>query len=175
MTELSVATPTGGQVDEYHGERVADPYRWLEDADSAETKRWVELQAAAAEAFLAGTGERDDIRRRLTEIWDYPRWSAPLERGGQWFQGRNSGLQDQPVVYRMAAPGAAGQVLLDPNALSADGTVSVPAFVPSEDGSLVAYGVNEAGSDWTTWRVKEVASGEDRSDEVRWSKYGLVA
>ena len=175
MTELSVATPICGQVDDYHGELVADPYRWLEDADSAETKRWVELQAAAAEAFLAGTGGQDDIHRRLTEIWDYPRWSAPLERGGQWFQSRNSGLQDQPVVYRMAAPGAAGQVLLDPNALSADGTVSVPAFVPSEDGSLVAYGVNEAGSDWTTWRVKEVASGEDRADEVRWSKYGLVA
>lgn len=175
MAQHPVATPTCPQVDDYHGEPVADPYRWLEEADGPETKRWVEAQAAAAEAFLSRAGAREEIRRRLTEIWDYPRWSPPFQRGSRWFQSRNSGLQDQPVVYRMGSPGEAGVVLLDPNVLARDGTVSVPAFVPTEDGSLLAYATNAAGSDWTTWKVKEVASGEDLADEVRWSKYGVAS
>lgn len=175
MDARAIVTRTCDQVDDYHGEVVADPYRWLEDPDSAETKRWVELQSEVAEAFLAKASTRPEIRRCLSEIWDYPRWSPPFERGGQWFQSRNSGLQDQPVFYRMGSPGEAGEVLLDPNALCADATVSVPAIVPSPDGSLVAYATNTAGSDWTTWRVKEVATGQDRPDEVAWSKYGVAS
>jgi prolyl oligopeptidase len=175
MAERPIVTRRCEQVDDYHGELVADPYRWLEDPDSAETKSWVEAQSDAAEAFLASAGAREEIRSRLREIWDFPRWSPPFEKNGQWFQSRNSGLQDQPVVYRMGSAGEAGEVLLDPNTLAAGGTVSVPAFVPDDSGSLVAYATNAAGSDWTTWRVKEVATGRDRPDEVHWSKYGVAA
>ncbi len=175
MAERPIVTRRCEQVDDYHGELVADPYRWLEDPDSAETKSWVEAQSDAAEAFLASAGAREEIRSRLREIWDYPRWSPPFEKNGQWFQSRNSGLQDQPVVYQMGSAGEAGEVLLDPNTLGPGGTVSVPAFVPDDSGSLVAYATNADGSDWTTWRVKEVATGRDRPDEVHWSKYGVAA
>lgn len=151
-----------------------DPYQWLEDAGDAETRRFVESQGAAAEAFLSSLPSREGLRRRLAEVWDHPRWGAPRERGGRWFQWRNSGLQDQPVLWAGERDGV-GQVLLDPNELAPDGSVSVPAWAPSEDGSLVVYATSSAGSDWMTWRVRDVRSGRDSPDEVRWSKFGEAA
>ena len=120
----SVATHRGPQVDDHHGELVADPYRWLEDTNGAETLKWVKRQNERTEAFLSQVPTREAIRARLTQIWDYPKSGAPFERGGRWFQARNSGLQDQSVLYVMTAPeDEDGEVLLDPNLLSDDGTV----------------------------------------------------
>ena len=157
------------QVDDYHGELVADPYRWLEDSVPDEVRRWVEHQNELTEGFLARVPSRERIRERLTAIWDYPKYGVPFERGGRWFQERNSGLQDQSVYYVMGSPdGDASQVLLDPNV--EDGAVSVPVVEVSYDGSLVAYATSEAGSDWATWHVREVGSGRDLPDVVEWCK-----
>jgi prolyl oligopeptidase len=165
----------GDQVDNYHGEAVADPYRWLEDTDDPETRHWIQAQNERTEAFLARVPAREALRARLTEIWDYPRAGVPFERGGRWFQHRNSGLQDQSVLYVMASPEDEGCVLLDPNPLAEDGTVSVPSVVVSADGSLLAYATSEAGSDWMVWHVREVGSGLDRPDRVDWCKFGRAA
>jgi prolyl oligopeptidase len=171
-----IATSRGQQVDAYHGERVADPYRWLEDTNDPETLNWVGSQNERTEAFLSGVPSREAILARLTQIWDFPRAGAPFERGGRWFQLRNSGLQDQAVLYVMSAPdGTDGEVLLDPNLLSEDGTVAVPDIAVSEDGSLLAYATSAAGSDWTTWHVRDVASEVDRPDVVEWSKFGTAS
>jgi prolyl oligopeptidase len=171
-----IPTRRGQQVDDYHGERIADPYRWLEDTNDPETLNWVKRQNERTEAFLSQVPTREAIRARLTQIWDYPKAGTPFERGGRWFQARNSGLQDQSVLYVMAAPDdEAGEVLLDPNLLSTDGTVAVPAIAVSEDGSLLAYGTSAAGSDWTTWHVRDVASKTDRADMVEWSKFGTAS
>jgi prolyl oligopeptidase len=159
------------QIDDYHGELVADPYRWLEDTNSAETTAWIQAQNELTERWLSEVDARKEIGRRLSELWDYPRFQAPFERAGRWFQLRNSGLQNQDVLYVMESAEDDGQVLLDPNELSADGTVAVPSFAVTDDGELLAYATSSAGSDWITWRIREVATGQDRSDVVEWSKY----
>ncbi|HTV10511.1 MAG TPA: prolyl oligopeptidase family serine peptidase [Acidimicrobiales bacterium] len=159
------------QIDDYHGDQVADPYRWLEDSNSEETRRWVQAQNQLTEEFLSQVPSRAELRQRLTEIWDYPTYSVPFERGGLWFQQRNSGLQDQSVYYVMASPDAEdARALLDPNVLSDDGSVSVQVVEASDDGALFAYATSEAGSDWATWRVRDVASGQDLPDVVDWCK-----
>jgi len=188
----------GDVVQDYHGELVADPYRWLVDTNAPETLAWVDAENARTESFLASVPARDAIRARLTELWDYPKWGVPVERGGRSFQLRNSGLLDQPVLYVVdpapsvtpgsgsdvptATPGRAtgaapdgARVLLDPNLLSADGTVAVSAWAPSEDGRLLAYATSDSGSDWMTWHVRDVASGEDRRDVLEWSKFSSAA
>ena len=170
-----VVTPRGDQVDDHHGEVVADPYRWLEDTDSPETRAWIQAQNDRTEAFLAAVPGRDAVRARLSELWDYPRSEVPLRAGTAWFQRRNSGLQDQSVLYVMTAPDDEGRVLLDPNLLSGDGTVAVTSLAVTDDGSLLAYAISTAGSDWATWHVREVASGTNRADLVEWSRYGRAA
>jgi len=169
------ATPTQDDADDYHGERVSDPYRWLEATDSPETASWVKAQNLATEAVLSALPPREEIRRRLAELWDYPRFQVPFERGGRWFQSRNSGLQNQPVVYLMAAPDDDGVVLLDPNTMSADGTVAVTAVEVSHDGSRLAFATSGAGSDWMTWHVRDVGTGQDLTDLVEWSKFSTVS
>ncbi|MGO8877284.1 MAG: prolyl oligopeptidase family serine peptidase [Acidimicrobiales bacterium] len=162
----------GDEADDFHGEVVADPYRWLEDADSEETRAFVAAENELTEHYLSAVASREAIRGRLTELWSSPRWGVPFERGGRWFQFRNSGLQNQDVLYVMAAANAeAGEILLDPNALSAEGTVAVTAMSVSEDGRLLAYGTSEAGSDWRSWHVRDVTERRDRDDVVEWSKY----
>lgn len=165
----------GAQVDDYHGEPVGDPYRWLEDGDAPETTAWVEAENQLTEAFLAEVPAREEIRSRLVELWDYPRFGVPFERGGRWFQSRNSGLQGQPVLWVMEEPMAEGRVLLDPNRLSGDGTVAVTVLAVTEDGSKLAYATSTAGSDWNTWRVRDVATAVDLDDVVEWSKFSSVA
>jgi len=164
-------TRTVDHVDDYHGTKVPDPYRWLEDAAAPEVRAWVEAQNARTEAFLAGVPDRDALRARLTELWDFERFGVPRKEGGRLFYTRNDGLQDQAVLWVQDAPGAAPRVLLDPNGLSKDGTVALVQWEPSRDGSLLAYGLSSAGSDWVEWRVREVASGKDRTDHLRWSKF----
>ncbi|MFZ0171067.1 MAG: hypothetical protein WAL04_05220, partial [Acidimicrobiales bacterium] len=165
----------GETADDYHGELVGDPYRWLEDVDTAETRAWMTAENAVTERCLAGVPTREAIRQRLTELWSFPRFGVPFDRGGRWFQFRNSGLQDQDVLYVMEGPNTAGRALLDPNLLSSDGTVAVTALSVSADGRLVAYATSTSGSDWRTWRVRRVGDGDDLDDVVAWSKYSGAA
>ncbi len=160
----------GDDVDDYHGETVADPYRWLEDLDSPPTRTWVQAQNELTESLLAKVSSREAIRSQLTARWDYPKRTVPIERGGRWFQTRNAGLQNQPVLYVMAAPDDEGQPLLDPNGLSDDGTVAAVATFVSPDGGQLAYATARSGSDWVTWHVRDVASGADLDDVLEWSK-----
>jgi prolyl oligopeptidase len=162
-------------VDDYFGTKVPDPYRWLEDDRSPETEAWVKAQNALTRGFLDQIPERAAIRARLERLWDYERFAPPVKRGGRYFYERNAGLQNQAVLYVVDDLHAAPRVLLDPNALSSDGTVALHGWKPSEDGTLLAYGVSDAGSDWVTWRIRRVEDGKDLGDEVRWSKFSGAA
>ena len=176
ITKMSyVPTPRGDQVDSYHGHEVADPYRWLEDADSDATENWVRAQNDVARTYLDSVPCRDWIVRRMTELTDHPHHGIPSVKGGQYFFTKNSGLQDQSVLYTAESLADKPRVLLDPNTFSNDGTVALSGLAASDDGQLLAYGVSEAGSDWQTWRVRDVTSGADLVDELRWVKFSDVA
>ncbi|MGH2402359.1 MAG: S9 family peptidase, partial [Candidatus Limnocylindria bacterium] len=163
--------PTGDQVDDYHGERIADPYRPLEDSDAPASREWIEAENVLTDRVLAEVPGRREIRARLGELWDYPRAGAPWRRGERWFQLRNSGLQDQDVLWSAGAPGAMGAPLLDPNALSEEGTTALSATAVSESGDLLAYAISDAGSDWRTWRIRRTSDGTDLPDTLAWSKF----
>jgi prolyl oligopeptidase len=165
----------GTDADGYHGERIADPYRWLEATGDPEVADWIKAQNELTESFLAGVPAREAIRSRLTRLWDYPRAGAPFERGGRWFQQRNPGLAAQPVLYVMDAPEAQGRPLLDPNLLSADGTTAVGEISVSSDGTMLAYAASSMGSDWQTWHVRDIATGADLPDVIDWSKFSEAA
>ena len=162
-------------MDTLHGEQVADPHRPLEDPDAAATTEWVREENALTEQFLSQVPSRPAIRARIAELWDYPKSGVPFERGGRWFQLRNSGLQAQSVLHVSDAPGGAGRVLIDPNGLSEDGTVSLTGLGVSDDGAMVAWAASTAGSDWMTWRVRATDTGEDMTDVVEWSKFSGAA
>src|SRR5574338_327571 len=139
MPKLSYPpAPTSDQVDDYHGTTVADPYRPLEDIDAPATRDWIAAQNAMTEQVLSGLAARGEIRARLAELWDFPRAGAPIHRGDRWFQLRNTGLQDQDVLWVAEAPDAEGRVLLDPNVLSTDGTRALSALAISDDGERIA-------------------------------------
>lgn len=163
--------PRAETVDEYHGERVADPYRPLEELDAPATRAWIEAENALTNAYLEGAPRRSAIRERLTRLWNYERYTTPIEEGGRYFYGYNSGLQNQNVLYTTESIGESGTVLIDPNTLSKDGTVALAGLAPSKDGKRVAYAIADAGSDWITWKVRDVATGEDLPDEIKWSKF----
>ncbi|MDQ1746686.1 MAG: prolyl oligopeptidase [Frankiaceae bacterium] len=154
---------------------MPDPYRWLEDTYNDETTAWVRAQNALTEGFLAAAPGREQVRARLTEVWDYPRRGVPYERAGRWFQQRNPGLLPQSVLYVLDGADDEGRVLLDPNTLSADGTVALMATEVSPDGKLLAYATSAAGSDWMTWRFRDIDSGADLDDELAWSKFSGAA
>lgn len=162
-------------VDTYHGISVPDPYRWLENIDSAQTQEWVKAQNELTFGVLDGIDARDALRARLTTLWDYERWGVPRRRGDVYFVSRNDGLQNQAVLYTMASLRETPRVLLDPNTLSKDGTVALSGTWPSRDGKYLAYGVSEAGSDWQTWRVRDVATGKDTTDSLRSIKFAYAA
>jgi prolyl oligopeptidase len=161
----------GDHVDEYHGIKVLDPYRWMEDIDSPATRAWVEAQARLTSDYLAAIPAHDRIAQRLREIWNFERWRPPEKHGAQWFYVHNSGLQDQSVLFATADLEQPARVLLDANTLSKDGTIAFKGAGYSDDGRLMAYGLSEAGSDWEVWRVRDVASGKDLPDEIRWAKF----
>ncbi|MDB6083505.1 MAG: prolyl oligopeptidase Serine peptidase family, partial [Gammaproteobacteria bacterium] len=167
----------GSQADEYHGEKVADPYRWMEDIDSPETRSWVDAQAQLSRNFLDSIAGRESMTRQLRDIWNFERWTPPVRHGENWFYTHNDGLQNQSVVFvmndiRMGDPAAAARVLLDPNTLSSDGTLALRHSTISADGRLFAYALSEAGSDWQVWRIRDVATGKDLPDTLKWSKAG---
>ena len=164
-------TATCDQVDNYHGTLVADPYRWLEDTDSAETRAWIEAQNKLTFAFLESIPEREGLRQRLTELWDYPKALAPVKKGRRYFQLRNSGLQNQDVLVVLEDLKSEPRLLLDPNTFSSDGTVALTAWEVSPDGHWLAYATSSSGSDWLTWRVRAVDTGTDLPDLIEWSNF----
>src|SRR5437773_9197811 len=165
----------GDVVDDYHGTKVADPYRWLEDVDSPDTRAWVEAENRVTFAYLEQIPERERIRRRLTELWDYPKYGAPFKKGGRYFFFKNSGLQNQSVLYTQGSLIAEPEVLLDPNTLSADGTVALSILAFAEDGRTMVYGTSGSGSDWQEFRVRDVAARQDRPDHLKWIKFSSAA
>ena len=162
----------GDHVDQYHGVAVPDPYRWMEEIDSPQTRAWVQAQGKISSAYLAALPHRNEIAQRLKEIWNFERWSAPEKYGSNWFYTHNDGLQNQAVLFVTSNPADKGRVLLDPNALSADGTVSLRETSVSDDGRLLAYALSDGGSDWQIWHVRDVTTGADLPDTLRWSKFG---
>jgi prolyl oligopeptidase len=168
-------SPRVEQVDEYHGVKVADPYRWLEDLDSQQTRDWVAAQSRLTADYLAAIPEREPIRKRLTELWNYERYTVPIQYGGRYFFTRNDGLQNQNVLYRIDTLGGAPRLVLDLNALSHDGTIAMTGWSVSEDGKLLAYGLSSGGSDWQEWRVRDVETGRDLPDVLKWVKFSLAA
>jgi len=162
-------------VDDYHGTKVADPYRWLEDVDSPETRAWVEAENRVTFAYLEQIPERERIRTRLTQLWDYPKYGSPFKKGGRYFFFKNSGLQNQAVLFKQSSLTAEPEVLLDPNTLSPDGTVALSTIALAEDGRTMVYGTSGSGSDWQEFRVRDVATAQDRSDHLKWIKFSGAA
>lgn len=168
------------QTDDYHGTKISDPFRWLEDDNSAETKAWVEAENKVTFDYLNQIPERAKIKARLTELWNYEKYSAPSEKGGKYFYSKNDGLQNQSVLYVATSTTDAGRVLLDPNTLSKDGTVALSGLAISDNGKLLAYGLSASGSDWVDWRFRDVETGKDLPDVLTdikfsgasWSKDG---
>jgi prolyl oligopeptidase len=163
------------QADDFHGVRVADPYRWLEDLDSEGTRHWVEEENQVTHAYLEHLPDRDALRARLTELWNFERFGVPTKHGSRYFFTRNDGLQNQSVHYWLDRLDGEPKVLLDPNGLSADGTVAVSGVSVSKDGRRMAYGLSSGGSDWQEWKVREVDTGKDLPDDLRWVKFSSAA
>ncbi len=158
-------------IDDYHGTKVADPYRWLEDDNSEETKAWVAAQNEVTREFLGEIPQRGEIRDRLEALWNFERIGQPSRYGDRWFFTHNTGLQNQSVLKVASSPEGEGKVLLDPNLLSEDGTVSLARFRPSEDGKLLAYALSKSGSDWQEIRIRDVETGGDLPDHLEWVKF----
>jgi prolyl oligopeptidase len=170
-----LATRTIDHVDDYHGTKVPDPYRWLEDETSAETAAWVEAQNAVTFPYLERIPFRAALLKRVTELNDYERFSAPAQKGRYFFFSKNEGLQNQSVLYVQQGAEGAPEVLIDPNAWSADGTVQLSAFEPSRDAKYAVYGMSQSGSDWQQYKVMELATKRTLPDTVDWVKVSNVA
>jgi prolyl oligopeptidase len=162
-------------VDVYHGTKVADPYRWLEDDNSAETKQWVEEQNKVTFGYLEKIPFRTKIKDRLTQLQNYPKYSSPSRRGEYFIFSKNDGLQNQSVLYIQKGLDGKPEVLIDPNKLSEDGTTRLGAFALSKDGKYAAYGISRGGSDWQEYHVMEVASRKTLSDTLKWVKVSGIS
>ena len=164
-----------GTVDEYFGTRVADPYRWLENDTSAETARWVEAENRVTNNYLARIPFRQKLLKRLTELANYEKVSAPVKHNGKWYFSKNDGLQNQSVIYVMDELGGEPRVFLDPNTLSTDGTVALKGIYHSHNGHYVAYSVSRSGSDWQEFFVIDLRTGQLTSDHIQWAKFSGAA
>lgn len=162
-------------VEELHGLQVPDPYRWMEDLDSDEIRQWIEAQNELTFNLLDSSPLREQIRERMTALWNYEKMSAPVKCAGRYFYFYNNGLQNQDVLYWMGGLDDEPKVLLDPNALSQDGTVALSGASISPDGQYLAYGIADAGSDWQTWHVRRVEDAVDESDLVEWVKFSSAS
>jgi prolyl oligopeptidase len=163
------------QVDTYFGTQVADPYRWLEDTDSPETKQWVTAENALTFNYLGAIPERTAIKEQLTRIWNYPKYAVPLKRGKSYFYTENSGLQNQAVLYMRRGLKGEKKLVLDPNTLSTDGTVALGPWNATENGKYLAYAVANAGSDWEEIRVRDIEKAKDLPDTLKWVKFSGIA
>jgi prolyl oligopeptidase len=159
------------QVDDYHGVKVADPYRWLEDTDSADTHAWVEAENKVTFGYLEQIPYRTAIRDRMMKLWNFERFTVPQQQGGRYFYQHNNGLQNQNVLLVAEALNAEPRQLLDPNTLSSDGTVALGGEAITDDGKLMAYGTAASGSDWQEWHVRDVDTGKDLPDLIKWVKF----
>ncbi len=168
-------SPPGDVVDQYHGTAVADPFRWLEDPKSTETRTWVDAQNKVTRAFLDAVPQRVAIHQRLTELWDYPKRFAPQRKGPWYFYYFNDGLQNQAVLYRTRALQEAGEVALDPNTLTEDGTAAVTSQAITQNGNLLAYGVSFGGSDWQEVRIRDLGRGEDLAEVLHHCRFASIA
>ena len=166
MTEKQEVT------DDYFGTVIEDPYRWLEDDNSEETKAWVTAQNAVTDSYLRDVPFRNNLIDRLTELWNYPKMSAPFKRGDFYYEFRNEGLQPQSVIYQMSSLDDPGTVFLDPNTFSEDGTVSLAGMSFSDNHKYCAYGISKGGSDWNEWFVMDIATGQLLDDQILWTKFG---
>jgi len=166
-------TKTVEQLDDFHGTKVEDPYRWLEDdvRTSKDVADWVEAENKVTFDYLKSIPQRESIQNRMTELWNYEKIGAPFKRGGRYFYFRNDGLQNQNVLYKQETLESEATVLLDPNTWSNDGTVALSGSAFSDDGRYVAYGIQEAGSDWNTWKIMEIETGKVLDDELKWIKF----
>ena len=168
-------TKTISQSDTYHDKTIDDPFRWLEDVNSVDTKDWVARQNAVTFEYLKSADKRNAIKARLTDLWNYERFGFPCKHGDRYLVTHNNGLQNQSILYVADSLEAERRVLLDPNKLVADGTVALTGHVPSDDGKLLAYALASAGSDWNTWRVRDIATGNDLDDKIEWVKFSSVS
>jgi len=162
-------------MDDYHGTKVADPYRWLEDDNAPDTKAWVTAQNRVTFSYLDQIPERAKLRERLMKLWNFERYGIPFKQGERYFYSKNDGLQNQSVLYVADSLDAAPRVLLDPNKLSSDGTVALSGYRLSEDGNLMAYGLSTSGSDWNEWKVRDVRTGADTGDHIKWVKFSSAS
>lgn len=161
------------QVDDYHGTKVADPFRWLEDPDAPDSRQWIEAENKITDAYLTQIPERQKIKDRLTKLWNYEKYTAPFKVGKNYFYYKNDGLQNQSILYIASSTTDAGRVFLDPNKLSTDGTVALAGTVFTDDGKLVAIGTATAGSDQTEWKVMEVETGKYLNDKLEKRRQGI--
>lgn len=168
-------TKTVEQVDDYHGVKVEDPFRWLEDVDSQDTKEWVKNQNELTFGYLKKIPERESLVKRLGELWNYERYGFPSVHGTTWVYSHNDGLQNQNILYKAKELDSPKEVLLDPNTLSSDGTTSLAGYEVSGDGKWLAYGLAKAGSDWNTWKIRNVETEVDLPDTLEWIKFSTVA
>ncbi len=162
-------------VDTYFGHKVADPYRWLENDNSAETKQWVAEENKVTMDYLSKIPFREQLRERLTQIWNYPKYGVPFKRGGMYFFFKNDGVQNQSVLYMQKTPEATPEVLLDPNKLSKDGTVALASIGISKNGKYLAYGVARGGSDWNEIYVMDIATRKMLPDSINWVKFSGIS
>jgi prolyl oligopeptidase len=177
-TATKFTYPTARQsdvVDDYHGTKVPDPYRWMEDPGSPETTAWVEAENKITREFIESIPARAVIEERLTKLWNYPRYSLPYKRGDRYFFSKNDGLQNQSVLYTQKTLESDPGVVLDPNKLSEDGTIAVSNAAYSEDGKLLAYGLSASGSDWQEIKIRHVDTGKDFDEAIKWCKFSSVA
>lgn len=164
-------SPKGNQVDVYHGIEVPDPYRWLENPQTEEVRHWIAAQNEVTFGYLQGLAFRDRLIQRLTQLWNYERYSIPFKQGNRYFYFKNDGLQNQSVLYTLPTLDAEPTVLLDPNTLSEDGTIALSGMSISEDGKYLAYGLSTGGSDWVEWYVRDIDTQGDLADHLRWVKF----
>jgi len=169
------SAPASNQVDDYFGTKVPDPYRPLENPDSPESRKWIEAEDKITFDFLKTIPEREGIKKRLTEVWDYERFGVPFKEKGRYFLSKNSGLQNQNVLYTSTNLSEPPKQLLDPNTLAKDGTIALSGLEVSDDAKLLAYGLSTAGSDWQQWKVRDVETGKDRPDQLDWIKFSGAA
>src|SRR5882672_7865179 len=165
----------GEVVDDYHGTKVADPYRWMEDLNAPEVKQWVDAENANTYKYLDTLPQREALKKRITELWNYPKVTAPRYEGRHWFYNRNSGLQRQSVVFTRETLNGSETVALDPNSLSPDGSIALSGFVPAPDAQHFAYGQSEGGSDWSTYFIRELGTGKQLPDVIRWVKFSSLS
>ena len=169
------AARASSQVDEYFGIKVADPFRWMEDLDAPEVTAWIERENALTRSVIDAVPQRAAMQSRLMELINFERYTPPRRRGTRYFYSHNTGLQNQNIIYWTEGLDGTPNVLLDPNTMSGDGTVAISGFSPSEDGTLAAYAIADAGSDWLRWHVRDVTTGKDLPDVVEWSKFSSAS